>query len=184
MKETFNDLITYFKNPVLETDNNTNAKYRFNKVLHLLVISLITAIILIIPLSVFEELGWLTTENHAVEEMIKKLPIPMVFLFAVVLAPVFEELFFRAPITLFKGKNSFRIAFYVFAIVFGLIHISNYDLDNNSLLFAPVLIIPQIVLGGYLGYIRVKFGLQWSMLLHACYNFILLAPSLLIKYFE
>ncbi|WP_435264277.1 CPBP family glutamic-type intramembrane protease [Tenacibaculum sp. nBUS_03] len=54
--------------------------------------------------------------------------------------------------------------------MFGLVHITNYTLTTNVILLTPFLIAPQTILGGYLGFIRVRFGLHWSILLHACYN--------------
>ena len=115
--------------------------------------------------------------DHAMEELMKTMPKIAIFLFAVVLAPVLEELFFRAPITLFKNSKTFKIYFYLFAVLFGLIHITNFKITNNVLLLAPILVAPQTILGGYLGFIRVRFGLAWSILLHACYNafFVLLS---------
>ena len=63
-----------------------------------------------------------------------------------------------------------KIGFYFLTIAFGLVHLSNFVITNNVIYFAPILVAPQIVLGGYLGFIRVKFGLLYSILLHAAYN--------------
>ena len=69
------------------------------------------------------------------------------------------------------------------AFIFGYIHIFNYELITNVLLFSPILIGPQIFMGFYLGYIRIKFGLVYSICLHAMYNFILVTPFLIgLKY--
>lgn len=170
MKQTFQELITYLKNPVLEKDNNTNLNYRFTKFIHLFIICIITSGLIMPLFYLIEYLGLVDMEKHAMEDMMKTLSKPIVFFFAVLVAPVVEELIFRGPITLFKDKNSFKIAFYSFAIIFGLVHITNYNITTNVLLLIPFLIAPQTILGGYLGFIRVRFGLQWSMLLHACYN--------------
>ncbi|CAL2101853.1 membrane protein of unknown function [Tenacibaculum sp. 190130A14a] len=109
-------------------------------------------------------------EDHAMEEMMKTMSKTVVFIFAVIVAPLLEELIFRAPITLFRDKKTFKVAFYAFAFIFGLIHLTNFTITTNVLILAPILVLPQIILGGYLGFIRVKFGLGWSILLHACYN--------------
>lgn len=170
MKNTFRELITYLKNPVLEKDKNSNLSYRFTKFIHLLIICILTSGILMPLFYLIEYLGLIDMEKHAMEEMMKTLSKPMIFFFAVVLAPLIEELIFRGPITLFKNKTSYKIAFYTFAIIFGLVHITNYTLTTNVILLTPFLIAPQTILGGYLGFIRVRFGLHWSILLHACYN--------------
>ncbi|CAM1347433.1 CPBP family intramembrane glutamic endopeptidase [Tenacibaculum insulae] len=174
MKETFNELVCYLKNPVSQKDANTNNSYRFNKFLHLLVISIITGIAITPLFALIEHLN--LVDQHAMEELMKTKSKWYIAIFAIVAAPLFEELIFRAPITLLKEK-SFKKGFYLFAIAFGLIHITNFKISTNVILLAPILVAPQTILGGYLGFIRVRFGLQWSILLHASYNafFVLLS---------
>ncbi|AZJ32128.1 CPBP family intramembrane glutamic endopeptidase [Tenacibaculum mesophilum] len=177
MKETFQELIIYLKNPVLEKDTNQDVSYRFQKFFHLLIISIITGAVLSPLFILIQELGWVNMNEHAMEELLKEHPKWFIAFLAIILAPLFEELFFRAPITLFHRKKTFKISFYVFAILFGLVHLTNFGITTNVLLLAPILVAPQTILGGYLGFIRVRFGLRWSMLLHACYNafFVLLS---------
>lgn len=170
MKVTFYELIHFFKKPVLKKDSNTHLNYRLKKFFHLLIISVITAITIMPLFSLIEATGLVNMEEHAMEEIMKSLSKPMIFLLAVVIAPLFEELIFRAPITLFKKPKTFKISFYLFAIIFGFIHITNFNITTNVLLLSPILIAPQIILGTYLGFIRVRFGLLWSIALHASYN--------------
>ena len=170
MKETFHELITYLKNPVLKKDTNRNTSYRFQKFFHLLIISIITGAVLTPLFFLIQYFGWINMNDHAMEELMKTHSKWFIAFLSIVLAPILEELFFRAPITLFHGNKTFKIAFYVFAILFGSVHLTNFSINTNVLLLAPILVAPQTILGGYLGFIRVRFGLQWSMLLHACYN--------------
>ncbi|WP_299161967.1 CPBP family intramembrane glutamic endopeptidase [uncultured Tenacibaculum sp.] len=170
MRDTFYELISFLKNPVLEKDNNQNNAYRFKKFLHILIISILTGAALSPLFVLIEHLGLVNMDEHAMEELMKNMSKFKIFLFAVIAAPLIEELIFRAPITLFRQQKSFRVAFYIFAITFGLIHLTNFTITNNVLLLAPILVAPQIILGGYLGFIRVRFGLIWSILLHASYN--------------
>lgn len=60
-------------------------------------------------------------------------------------------------------------------------HISNFEMSTQVLLFSPLLVAPQISVGFLLGYIRVKFGLLWSMALHAIYNMVLVVPVLIMQ---
>ena len=175
MRATFTEILLFLKNPISEKDPNTNLKYRSRKFVHILGISLITGFIFAMIIGIITESGLLTIENHAMEDIMDKYSFKFVFFMAVVLAPIMEELIFRAPLTLFKGKSSFRIAFYAFTIVFGLIHISNYELTSQILLFTPILVAPQLFLGSYLGFIRVRFGLLWSIALHATFNGLLMS---------
>ena len=104
-----------------------------------------------------------------------------IFLLGAMLMPVLEETIFRGPITEFKKPKSFKIAFYTFALLFGSIYISNFEITTNVLLLSPLFVLPQILLGSYFGYIRVRLGLTWSMLLHGCYNGILITMSFYFK---
>jgi len=181
MKETVIDLFTYIKNPVLEIDKNENFTYRLKKFFSIFLISLTTSFFFTMCIAIIEESGFISTENHAADNLFKELSAFHFFIFAVIIAPILEECIFRAPLTLFKKKKPFKIAFYTFAIAFGFIHITNYEITNTILLFSPILIAPQIFAGLYFGYIRVKFGLLWSIALHATYNFFLFSLFLLAK---
>ena len=177
MKETFQNLVAYLKNPVLKEDTNKNVTYRFKIFFQILIICFVTGIIISPIFVLFEEIKWINMDTHVMKDLSKSMSKLQLAFFVVILAPVFEELLFRGSLTLFKKPKSFKIAFYIFTLIFGLIHISNFEITTNVLLLSPILVLPQILLGGYLGFIRVKFGLQWSMLLHATYNGILLYLS-------
>ena len=169
MKALIKELIAFFKNPTLEKDNNTSFIYRIKIFGQLIVVCLLTVFI-ISPI-------FTIIQDHALEEMMQKLSKPIVFVFATIVAPVFEEAIFRAPLTAFKKEKQFKIGFYVFAILFGLVHITNFKITPSVLLLAPILVMPQIFVGGFLGFIRVRFGLLWSIALHGSYNGILMLIS-------
>lgn len=179
MKETFQKAIAFIKNPTKEKDSNTALTYRFKIFFHLLTISILTGFVFSPLFVIIEQLGWIDMEDHAIDEMMKQFTKPVILFLTIVIAPVFEELIFRAPITLFKSNKAFRIGFYSFTILFALIHITNYTITTNVILLTPLLVAPQLFVGAYFGYIRTKFHLGWSMLLHAAYNafFILIAIS-------
>lgn len=182
MKETFFELINYIKNPVLEEDPNTDFKYRLKKLLHLLVFCLATGLLLTPVFILIQELGLVNMEEHTMEYLIIKFSKPYIFFFVVIVFPFFEELIFRAPLTLFKNPKVFKRAFYTLVTLFGLMHLPNYNLTTNVLLLTPILVAPQIISGSYFAFIRVRFGLIWSMALHGFYNgifmFITLATDL------
>ena len=181
MKETFQNLIAYLKNPVLEKDSNVSLNYRFKIFFHLLLISLLSSLI-VTPLFFFiEELNLVKMDTHKTEEMFKGMAILKILLLAAIITPIVEELIFRAPITAFKKPKSFKQSFYTFSIAFGIIHIFNFEITTNVLLLAPLLVLPQLLVGAYFGYIRVRLGLRWSMLLHGCYNGVLITMSFYFK---
>ncbi len=170
MNSTFQELLSYLKAPSLEEDSNVGIAYRIQKTIHLLIISILTGMILGPIFGIIEKFKIIDLENHAVEKLLESESKLTVFFIAVILAPFVEELIFRAPLTLFKGKQFFNFVFYFFALLFGLVHITNYEISPNVILLSPILIAPQFILGTYLGFIRVRFGLFWSILLHASYN--------------
>lgn len=183
MKTTLIELFRYLKAPDPYKNENTDKGYRITKLLHLFIISVVSALVLAIPISIIEALGIINTDKHAVSELLANKSVLFVLFSAVIIAPLFEELIFRAPITLFSEHKNFKFFFYLFAVLFGLVHLFNFK-DNftiTTLLVTPILIAPQTVLGGYLGFIRVKFGLLWSILLHAVYNGLFIGITLLAK---
>ena len=120
-------------------------------------------------------------ENHAVLEMFDTMPAIVILFAAVVVAPLLEELFFRAPLGLFKTSPYFKLAYYASFVLFGLVHISNFPNIDGYYWLIPVLVAPQLFAGIYLGFIRVKLGLVWSMLLHAIHNLVLIGPFIVMK---
>lgn len=183
MNKTFIEILNFIKNPVLEEDTNKNLSYRAKKFFTILILCYLTTFFLGPLMVIIESLGLVDLEKHAIDTLFENKSKFQIFAFAVLLAPVIEEGMFRAPLTLFKNKKWFPLAFHSSALLFGFIHITNYEINTNILLFSPILVAPQIALGFYLGYIRVKFGFIYSVLLHATYNgiltyFILTAESL------
>lgn len=72
----------------------------------------------------------------------------------------------------------FPFLFYACAVLFAVAHIANYELPVDKWIIAPVLILPQFVLGLMLGYARIKYGILAAIFLHAINNLI---PTILIS---
>jgi hypothetical protein len=67
--------------------------------------------------------------------------------------------------------NHFRLYFYFSCILFGFYHITNYiPLNYKLFLIMPVIVFPQMILGTFLGYLRMKFGILYSILFHSITN--------------
>ncbi len=179
MQIAFNALIQYLKNPTCETLKiSVNDKLKI--LTKLLFIALIISFTLGILIHFLEHFGLFKMDSHAITKLLNEKPKIIVFLMAVFVAPILEELFFRAPIVLFCHNKQFKYLFYGFAIVFGFIHIANYEISSTILLLSPLLISPQIALGLILGYTRVKLGLLYAILLHMVFNGLLISPSLIV----
>jgi uncharacterized protein len=66
----------------------------------------------------------------------------------------------------------FRWVFYFSCFLFGAIHILNFEHLNYKLfLAAPFIIFPQVVAGVFLGFVRMKYGIIFSVLFHSLINF-------------
>lgn len=68
-------------------------------------------------------------------------------------------------------KKHFAVLFHVVAFTFGIVHLANYANISNYLAALP-LVSFQIVLGYSLGFVRMKFGLRYSILMHTIWNLI------------
>lgn len=69
-----------------------------------------------------------------------------------------------------RGKP-FRFFFYAIALIFGVIHVSNIkNIDNSMLFFYPFFTIPQLIIGLFVGNIRMQRGFIWGFLLHSLIN--------------
>jgi hypothetical protein len=67
---------------------------------------------------------------------------------------------------------TFRYHFYLTAVVFGLVHVSNYNQPLQYGWEIILLVLPQLFIGFVLGYVRMRFGLKNAMIFHSAYNFI------------
>ena len=99
------------------------------------------------------------------------------------LLPIGYELLFRAPILLFTNyKKVFPYIFYGLAIAYGSTYIFYYKLTNNIFFVTPFLVIPKIILGLFLGLLRVRFGLIYAVIFHVFYaTIILLSFNIITK---
>jgi hypothetical protein len=76
-----------------------------------------------------------------------------------------------------KGKN-FRYFFYLSALIFGLVHISNFYVPGfSAFVFYPLFVLPQMIMGLLIGGTRMRYGFLYGFLLHALINL----PSVLLN---
>jgi len=173
----------YLKNPVYEEDENTDIHYRIGIVFKYVLYSLVISLLFLALSASLETLFNLEVGKHASEDFMNISPW-LIIGSVVILAPVFEELIFRGPMSLFKESPFFKFSFYVLTIAFGYIHIFNFEMNVATILLSPLLVMPQINLGIFAGYIRVRFDLLWSILLHAMYNLFLTGPILVLQFLD
>ena len=172
----------YIKNPVYREYHNAPGSYKKTIFLSLLKWNIFLGLSIVFFNSALVELFGLEMGKHAVSELFSKYSIWSIFFLACILAPFVEELLFRGPLLFFKKSPYFKYAYYLSVFLFAIVHIFNFEGGQEIYYLAPLLIAPQLIAGFFLGYIRVKFGLKWSILLHASFNTILIGPMLLMKF--
>lgn len=193
MIEILRELFNFIKNPTDTRIENwslqKNAKYFFA----FLGITFITCVLFFIPSSYLISKTELLIHDLRIDyknnSLLKKAFIAIIF------APILEEYFFRYFLRynrffsfLMKEKTwnkIFKYLVYTSIIVFGLVHSSNYI--NDSLFFyfmIPFILGPQLVAGIVLTFLRVKFNFGSSVLLHICWNGLMISLMLLGTYFE
>ena len=76
-------------------------------------------------------------------------------------------------------KKHFALIFYSFTFLFGVIHFFNFANFKELWFVLPLLFAPQIFLGFILSYIRMGYGLPWSIFYHFFHNTLAALPILL-----
>jgi CAAX amino terminal protease family. len=200
IKLVYNNFFNYLKHPKDEECTSTNI-HKLKVCSYLYLLNLIAIVILVSILHIFEATHLLEPRQHQVEDLLIHKSLFVSLILVGILGPVIEELIFRLPlryqynyifkaifslaaglgrltpeqeesiITNFRQKY-FGWFFYPMAILFGCIHISNFQGYNELLLWMPLLTSIQFIAGLFLGYIRVQFGLIWSIFFHSFNNFI------------
>lgn len=92
--------------------------------------------------------------------------------------PIFGLIYYiinRSNLPLLKietfWKSNFKYIFHLSAIVFGMMHIFNFEtIKWWMIVISPFLAAPHITAGYILGYIRMKYGFTYGWLIHVTIN--------------
>lgn len=90
---------------------------------------------------------------------------------AIVIYLILKVLFrlFRFNLNLEKiWTDRFSFIFYFFALCFMLNHLGSVSIPNRYL--APLVLLPYLIMSMSLGYIRIKLGIIYSIMLHYLFN--------------
>lgn len=81
------------------------------------------------------------------------------------------------------GFTSAKILIWGSILSFGLIHISNYEAEaySSNYLIIPLLILPQLIGGMFLAFIRTHYRFIHCILFHAAFNLVVITLALLIE---
>ena len=196
-KAIIKDLFDFLKNPQESFNVTLSTKQKWKVLFSILLLDFIL-VIFASGITSFIDSFLFELKSDPIEELFSNKGAFSIILMAAVIVPFIEELIFRFPLKYernlvfhffdFLTKNRaktlwlkyFKIFFYLFALAFALMHLSNYS-NTNSLFYilAPLIVLPQIIAGITLGYVRLKLGFFWGVLQHGLYNLILFSVALL-----
>jgi membrane protease YdiL (CAAX protease family) len=201
MISIYKDFLGFLKSPIEKKAENQTAANRFRHLFALLIAELPIMFVLILIIVSLESLGLIDTSSHKLNSLIHSMPLLLTFILLVIIIPFFEELVFRLYLKfrlnlpvflLIKIGTNFRpydevksryenmwrkhyfYIFYFAALLFGFVHILNYEITLTVILLMPLLVAPQFVIGVFIGYLRVKFNLLTGFYLHSIHNAIFL----------
>lgn len=183
-KMRLKDVLLFVRDPQYRQDSNISFIYRAKACVNLLFWAIGIGLGLSVLLGLISSYIPWDLDDHLFQEMLEDYPATMIVFLAVGLAPALEELVFRGPLWFFRNTPNFKGVFYLLTTVFALVHLSNFQNLKEIWLLTPILIAPQLNVGIFLGFIRVRFGLLWSIGFHAAYNGFLLAPVLFLQHLE
>ena len=176
-----NDLIDFIKRPNYKVDKGLNLNQKFTLLFSLVFIALLISLGLGLIIGLVGQFTSVDLGRHAMDTLFEEYSPEFIFLIVVVLAPLMEELFFRGPLYLFRRSRYFGLIFYSFTLAFAFYHITNFEITPMILYLSPLLVAPQLLIGLLLGYIRIRLGLQWAILLHALYNLLIIGPVIVLE---
>ncbi|MBX2915355.1 MAG: CPBP family intramembrane metalloprotease [Cyclobacteriaceae bacterium] len=95
------------------------------------------------------------------------------------------SIFFAGLVTFFFPKkfldlfkNNFKLVFFIHAVIFALLHLTNFDSYNSSvILIYPLFTLPQLIMAVLIGYTRIEIGFAYCVLLHSLINLLSFAVN-------
>jgi len=205
-KDIFQDLIFFLKKPSDAIYPIQSKKSKCNSLLTILIIDLLVIAIISFIINILDNFINLNLQNHQILILLELIPIWLVIVLVVFILPFFEELIFRLFLrfeynyyikTIIKVLSIFInvqnienyyksiwfskyiYIFYFSSIAFAFVHLSNFDLNSIILITIPILILPQFVLGLFIGYLRVRFSFILGFLFHSIHNLIFIVVTLI-----
>ncbi|TDE13793.1 CPBP family intramembrane glutamic endopeptidase [Dyadobacter psychrotolerans] len=101
---------------------------------------------------------------------------------AVVVAPIVEEGISRLFLGYVRHLSYFKWLYYLSSLSFGWIHIFTYDYDQSHYLYIPIITGAQTFAGLLFGYVRIRYGFWYGVLLHSMYNLLVVISLYTIGY--
>lgn len=117
------------------------------------------------------------------EEISTFMPLLLLLIVGLIFGFILRLINEKKPVEIFYRKYFF-IIFYSSAVLFAAVHLTNYSGFNQIWFLAPLLVSPQFIGGLTMGFVRVNFGLQWSIFQHMLWNGFLFSPTVFLGYLD
>lgn len=198
-RSTWFSFVAFIKSPNEENDFDASISYKIKTLLCLFSFALILAFLFMPIFNLLKFFNLLDPGSNGLNELLFEFTFIQLVCVVAIAVPILEELIFRLPLRykynyLFRPivflisitrlipeeklkdmiqrywKRIFKYLFYFLAILFGFIHITNFERFKDLWAWIPFLTINQLFAGFVLGFIRIKFGLIWSIIYHSLYN--------------
>jgi hypothetical protein len=190
IKSVLWDFVSFLKHPK-DVQTKESFKRKLQTIFILLGFEMCVVCFILMPLNDLVEHFVSTDSKHDFD----KKSIASVIFFAVVLAPVLEEIGFRLilrrnfPIKyIFSQKlwdKIFPFLVYASSVIFGFVHLTNYTNDGFWFyVFSPIIIASQLIGGFVIVFIRVRYNFFYGMLYHSLWNASLIFPLIFIDHFS
>ncbi|WP_413534128.1 CPBP family intramembrane glutamic endopeptidase [Empedobacter brevis] len=181
MKIYLQQLIAFYKNPTDERIKDYSIKKNIVYIIYTFLLDFILCLPILLLMYVLELL-------NLSPKIIEKLDyrtetLPFIIIFSIFFVPILEEIIFRFPlrrnslfakfITEKQWKNIFRYLVYSIPLLFGFVHLTNYNQYNLQLILLSPILIGSQTIGGYLyTFMRVRFNLISTIVCHIFWNFV------------
>jgi len=198
----------FLKMPTEKQDSEYSLGNILKSLITFTLIDIPVMLLLLLIIQLIEYTGIINSDSNQLMENFQDVSLTLIFVIGVVVIPFVEELVFRLylrfntnyivkfilAISFLFGKQfglnfkekvfkfwhtKYQYIFYASALIFGLVHLSNYYFSWWIVLIFPILIAPQFFVGLMIGYLRVKYNLLTGFFLHAIHNLIFLIFPLL-----
>ncbi|MBF1098226.1 MAG: CPBP family intramembrane metalloprotease [Riemerella sp.] len=190
IKRVLWDFVSFLKHPK-DVQTKESLKRKLQTIFILLGFEMCVVCFVLMPLNYLVEHFVSTDSKHDFD----KKSITSVIFFAVVLAPVLEEIGFRLilrrifPIKyIFSQKlwdRIFPFLVYASSVIFGFVHLTNYTNDGFWFyIFSPIIIASQLIGGFIITFIRVKYNFFYGILYHSLWNASLIFLFIFIDHFS
>lgn len=111
--------------------------------------------------------------------------IGLIVLFAIFMLLLIYFISQRADKSQLFYIKYYSYIFYSLAIVFGYVHIANFEeITTRILLLSPLIVLPQILLGLGMGYVRVRLGFWYGVSFHILHNSMMILFMFAGGYFD